>query len=223
MYGRNPSRIPTYLIHLIAIWLMILFIPSMGRAQLESTMPLEVGNSWTYASAADNLTITVTGTMNVLGRPAYRLVYDRGSQSLYEEYLSWNHQGQLLLHGRQGGTAPPVVFDPPLVWFTPGIEEGLGGTVNVYADLEGTTTPVVSTYYVAFMGEEVVAVPAGAYATTHVDELASSGEARWYTPDIGMAQLNYLHGGTATYRLVSHNMAVGVQKTSWSNLKAAYR
>ena len=68
---------------------------------------------------------------------------------------------------------------------------------------------MISTYYVAFMGDEIIEVPAGAFTTTHVDELASAGEARWYTPDIGMAQLNYLHGGAATYRLVSHNMAVG--------------
>ncbi len=223
MHGRNPSRIPTILYPLISVWLLILFFPTLGHAQLESTMPLDVGNSWTYASDHTDLTITVTGAVTVLGRSAYRLVYDRGLSQIYQEYLSWNDQGQLLLHGRQGGLTPPVVFEPPLVWYTPGAEEGLGGTVNVYADLAGTTTPVEATYYVAFMGNEIVEAPAGTFDTAHVDELGSAGEARWYTPDIGMAQLRYLHGGSVTYQLVSHNMTVAIEETSWSHLKATFR
>ncbi len=90
-----------------------------------------------------------------------------------------------------------------------------GGLAKAAAKLRSSPPAVTRT--------PLITVPAGAYTTTHVDELASAGEARWYTPDIGMAQLNYLHGGAATYRLVSHNMAVGIEKTSWSNLKAAYR
>ena len=64
MFGRNLFRLTAHISPLTAIWLMIMFIPTTGRAQLESTMPLAVGNSWSYTGAGQNLTLTVAGLQN---------------------------------------------------------------------------------------------------------------------------------------------------------------
>lgn len=222
MFGRNPYRSTLRLLHLSAVWLLILIIPSDGRAQLESTMPLAVGNSWSYTSGADDLTITVAGPATVLGRATYRLVFDRGQAETYDEFLSWNSQGQLLLHARQASGAEPTVFEPPLVWFSPGSRQGVGGTVDLYADIGGRTEPAESFYYVAYMGDEIVDTPAGRFEVTHVDELNTEAEARWYTAGIGLVQLIYPEG-TGIYVLVSQNMAVAVEESTWSHVKALYR
>ncbi len=223
MFGRNPFRITAHISPLTAIWLMIMFIPTTGRAQLESTMPLAVGNSWSYTGTGQNLTLTVAGTATVLGRSTYRLVFRLDQAEACEEYLSWNGQGQLLLHARKEALMPPVVYDPPLVWFTPGAQTGVGGPVRLYADFEKNSLAEESVYYVAFMGDEIIEVPAGTYSTTHVDELNSTGEERWYTAGVGLVQLAFPHGGPTTFVLNSHNLAVAIESSSWSRVKTLYR
>ncbi len=211
---------------LVAVLLLTFIIPSVSQAQVESYMPLEVGNSWLYVNeAGGDLRITVVETFEVLGQTTHHLEFDTsGGAIFYNEYLSWNDQGQLLLHARKGpSTADPVVFDPPIVWFTPGSTEDHTGQVEVYADFEGNEFLYEGDYFSSYIGEEDLETPAGNFSTHHVEELNFQGDARWYSENTGLVQVKYLNGGTGTFQLVSTNQPVAVESSSWSGLKALYR
>ncbi|MBT3316361.1 hypothetical protein HN388_00100 [bacterium] len=206
--------------------LAVIFMSMTNQAQAEPAMPLEVGNSWSYETDTGNsLTITIAETFTVMGRMTYHLEYDTGSGYIfYNEYLSWNELGQLQLHARKGHpTQDPVVFDPPMVWFAPENLGDIAGHVSVYADFEGNNLLHEADYLSHFVGEETVNTPAGNFNAFHVEELNFAGDARWYAEGIGMVQLTYLNGGPDIYRLVSSNINVANENTSWSRMKALYR
>ena len=205
-----------------AVWLLILFIPVAGRAQSGDVMSLVVGTSRTYLGADGPLVVAVTGECLVLDRPTATIVYDRGRGETYTEYLSRSPSGDLLLHGRRIGDGAPEVFEPPLAWYTPGARSGRGAIVRQYARLDGTGGSVEAAYFVAFMGMEKVATPAGEFTSCHVVELTTDGDARWYHPQAGLVQLSYPLG-KGVYRLVDTETPVGVEDSTWSGLKAMFR
>jgi len=216
-----------------------LLTPKSTLAQNHQYFPLVLDSVWEYSITEGTSTVGITGTATINGLETYvRLSILTGPHAqTVINYWSLNEEGDVFLHGASNADGFSVTYDPPILWLDPPLSVGQSWIVETMADNQflSFTTGIIwegevtvpaglfHTYGRAILGGQVLLF-ADRYGSHdllgfRVDPQRQRDDvSEWYNNGTGMIKDQY-----ANHQLVDYMIPVGVEVSSWSELKALYR
>jgi hypothetical protein len=212
-----------------------------GRVCAQDYFPLTDGATWMYESAdgASTDLVVVDGMAPVIGGVAVvrHSVYSGADAQEVFNFWTRDAAGRVLLHGAYNPSGFVAYYDPPIVWLdVPPLNVGDQWCSEFYWHDSVSDPAPAGPYTICYTvtGAETITVPAGTFAAIGVDETLllrggynllgerATGAARtadWYAENVGQIRFSL---GWTVYDLLEYNHSVGVDTTTWSEVKALF-